>query len=215
MSSQNIDEEWSRLEQEIYNCTKCRLHLNRRKAVPGEGNRKTLVVFIGEAPGEKEDEKGRPFVGAAGKLLTELIESIGYKRSDFYITNVVKCRPPNNRDPEEDEIAACLPYLLRQLELIKPRVIIALGRHAGRIIFQLAGLKWTSMSVNHGRIYNAKILGFEVKIIPTYHPASALYKPPLRSVLEEDFKNTIKPVIDEEITGKQKPRRKTLFDYMK
>ena len=209
-----MEEEWKRLELEILNCSKCRLSNSRTRAVPGEGDKKALVMFIGEAPGEKEDEQGRPFVGPAGKLLTELIESTGYKRSDAYITNVVKCRPPGNRDPEEDEIETCLPYLLKQIDLIKPKIIVTLGRHAGSTIFKLAGLKWTSMTGNHGRVYTGRIQGREVKIIPTYHPASALYKPPLRRVLEEDFKNTIKPTIDEEMGKKPQPRGKTLLDYI-
>lgn len=207
-----MENAWRILVEEITNCRKCKLHESRKKPVPGEGNVNSLVVFIGEAPGEKEDESGRPFVGPAGKLLTELIESIGYRREDFYITNIVKCRPPSNRDPEEDEINACLPYLLRQLELIKPKVIIALGRHAARLLFHLSGLKWINMTRNHGEIYYGKIRGLSVKIVPTYHPASALYNPQLKHVLEEDFKNAIKKAIDEELKPSTKPG-KTLFDY--
>lgn len=208
---------WDELEKEILNCRKCKLHANRRNAVPGEGNKNSPVVFIGEAPGEKEDEMGRPFVGAAGKLLTELIESIGYKREDFYITNVVKCRPPGNRDPEDDEIEACLPYLIKQLELLKPRVIVALGRHSGRILFRLAGLKWINMAAHHGKVHKVNLLGFETSIIPTYHPASALYKPPLRMDLEKDFKEVIKPAVDESLstTPGEVRRTRTLFDYVR
>lgn len=207
------ENEWVKLENEILNCTKCKLHTSRRRAVPGEGNRFSLVVFIGEAPGEKEDESGRPFVGPAGKLLTELIESIGFKRDDFYITNVVKCRPPSNRDPEDDEIDSCIPYLIKQLQLIRPRLIITLGRHAGKTLFKLAGLKWVSMTTNHGRAYSGKITNLEVKIIPTYHPASALYNPSMRRTLEEDFKNSIKPAIEEVISRVTKRQYKTLFDF--
>ena len=190
--------------------------MNRRNAVPGEGDKNSPVVFIGEAPGEKEDEMGRPFVGAAGKLLTELIESMGYKREMFYITNVVKCRPPGNRDPEDDEIDACLPYLLRQLQLIKPKLIVTLGRHAARTIFRLGGLRWVSMSSQHGRVYPAKILSSSVRVIPTYHPASALYRPQLKGDLERDFREVIKPEIDA-IFGKQTPKSKprTLYDFIK
>ncbi|MGC8982143.1 MAG: type-4 uracil-DNA glycosylase [Desulfurococcaceae archaeon] len=210
--SLSIDEEWEKLEREIATCSKCRLHATRKNAVPGEGNRKSVVMFIGEAPGEREDEMGRPFVGAAGKLLTELIELMGYKREDFYITNVVKCRPPGNRDPEEDEISACLPYLIRQIQLLKPKVIVALGRHAARTIFNLAGLKWSSMTSQHGKVYSARLLGLDVKIVPTYHPASALYKPPLRKDLERDFVEVIKPTISEALSPS--PRKpKTLLDF--
>ncbi|MEM4717711.1 MAG: type-4 uracil-DNA glycosylase [Desulfurococcaceae archaeon] len=208
-----MNEEWKQLENEILNCRKCRLYISRQKPVSGEGNKNTIVVIIGEAPGEKEDESGRPFVGPAGRLLTELIESIGFKREDFYITNIVKCRPPGNRDPEEDEINTCLPYLLRQLKLIKPRIIVALGRHAARTLYQLSGLRWTSMNRNHGEVARGRINGLEFKIIPTYHPASALYNPSMRKVLEDDFKYTIKTVIEEEYKPKMK-HRKTLLDYM-
>ncbi len=203
---------WRALEEEISTCTKCRLSMYRKRAVPGEGNKSSIAVFIGEAPGEKEDEQGRPFVGPAGKLLTELIESIGYRREDFYITNVVKCRPPENRDPEDDEIEACLPHLKRQLELIRPKLIVCLGRHSARTIFKLAGLKWVSMTSQHGKVYSAKILNLDVRVIPTYHPAAALYNPQLRSVLEEDFKAAIKPTLAELLEGK--PSRKTLLDYV-
>lgn len=190
------------------------MHESRRRAVPGEGNRNSIAVFIGEAPGEKEDEQGRPFVGAAGKFLTELIESIGFRRQDFYITNIVKCRPPGNRDPLDDEIQTCLPYLLRQLGLLKPRIIIALGRHAGRVLFSLTGLKWISMTAHHGKVFNAKLLGLEIKIIPTYHPASALYNPSLKKIVEEDFKNTIKRTIEEELKPEsQRKQSRTLFDF--
>lgn len=210
----SIEEEWVKLERDVINCRKCRLHEFRRRPVPGEGDKKSIVMFIGEAPGEKEDEVGRPFVGPAGKLLTGLIESMGYNRERFYITNIVKCRPPNNRDPFDNEVESCLPFLIRQLKLMKPKIIVTLGRHAGRTLFSLAGLKWINMSVNHGKIYVAKLAGFEAKIIPTYHPASALYNPSLRKSLEEDFRNVIKRVIDEEFKPKEdKNRGRTLFDF--
>ena len=209
-----VEEEWLKLENERLNCRKCRLHESRRRAVPGEGNKNSIVVFIGEAPGEKEDELGRPFVGAAGKFLTELIELIGFKRQDFYITNIVKCRPPGNRDPLDDEIQTCLPYLIRQLELLKPRIIVALGRHAGRVLFSLTGLKWVSMTAHHGKVFSAKLMGFDVKIVPTYHPASALYNPSLRKNIEEDFKNVIKKTIEEEQKSKsERKQARTLLDF--
>lgn len=206
---------WVELEESILKCTKCRLHLTRNRAVPGEGRRDSRIVFIGEAPGEKEDIMGRPFVGAAGKLLTELIELIGYRREDFYITNIVKCRPPNNRDPEEDEIESCLPYLTKQLELIKPRAIIALGRHAARTLFKLAGLKWSSMNTAHGRVYAASLLGLNVDIVPEFHPASALYNPPIKNMLVEDFVKVVKPVIEKALSESHaRKQHKTLFDYV-
>lgn len=208
-------DEWRRLREEIETCNKCELHKYRKKAVPGDGDINSPVIFIGEAPGREEDETGKPFVGAAGKLLTQLIESMGYKRDEFYITNVVKCRPPNNRDPLDEEIESCLPYLLRQIKLIKPKAIITLGRHASRTLFSLAGLKWISMSSQHGKVYEAIIDGLDVKIIPTFHPASALYNPGLKKHLEMDFANVIKRTIEEIKMAKQGERRKSLFDFVK
>ena len=113
---------------EVRVCTRCRLHVGRTQAVPGEGNPDTEVVFVGEGPGFNEDQQGRPFVGAAGGLLVKLLGSIGWRREDVFITNVVKCRPPGNRDPEPDEIAACAPYLRRQLEVLDPALVVTLGR---------------------------------------------------------------------------------------
>jgi DNA polymerase len=115
---------------EVRACTRCRLHGTRTNAVPGEGEYETDVVFVGEGPGFNEDRLGRPFVGRAGDLLVKLLARLGWRRSEVFITNVVKCRPPDNRDPEPDEIAACLPYLRRQLELLDPALVVTLGRHS-------------------------------------------------------------------------------------
>ncbi len=205
--------EWEKLIEEIKHCRKCPLHKTRKNPVPGEGSIETKVMFVGEAPGAREDEEGRPFVGAAGKLLTELLESIGVKREQVYITNVVKCRPPGNRDPTEEEIAACLPYLIKQIKLLQPRVIIALGRHAARTLFKLAGLTWRNMTTMHGRVHEGVIDGVKVKIVATYHPAAALYYPKLRPVLESDFRDVIKQLItgSEETTRK---KQRSLLDYI-
>ena len=115
---------------EVRDCTRCRLHVGRTRSVPGEGNPDTEVVFVGEGPGFNEDRQGRPFVGRAGDLLVKLLGSIGWRREDVFITNIVKCRPPDNRDPEPDEIAACAPYLRRQLEVLDPALVVTLGRHS-------------------------------------------------------------------------------------
>ncbi|WFO76167.1 uracil-DNA glycosylase [Desulfurococcaceae archaeon MEX13E-LK6-19] len=205
--------EWEKLIEEIRQCRKCPLHKTRKNPVPGEGSIETKVMFVGEAPGAREDEEGRPFVGAAGKLLTELLESIGVKREQVYITNVIKCRPPGNRDPTEEEIAACLPYLIRQIKLLQPRVIIALGRHAAKTLFKLAGLTWKNMTAMHGRVHEGVIEGIKVKIVATYHPAAALYYPKLRPVLENDFRDVIKHLItsSKETTGK---KQRSLLDYI-
>ncbi|MGC9012239.1 type-4 uracil-DNA glycosylase [Thermogladius sp.] len=206
-----LEDSWEKLIREIASCTKCPLHLSRKNPVPGEGDVNSPVLIVGEAPGRTEDETGRPFVGAAGHFLTELLYSIGVDRSKVYITNVVKCRPPENRDPTDEEIAACSPYLVRQIKLIKPKAIIALGRHSARFLYQLAGLKWTSMTREHGKVRSVEILGLKVKLVATYHPASALYNPGLRDEIEKDFKGPIKQVV-EEAFGKQ---AEGLLKYMK
>lgn len=146
--------------------------------VMGHGNPKSEIVFVGEAPGQKEDEQGIPFVGQAGKLLEELLGTIGLKREDVYITNVVKFRPPENRDPTPEEKEACLPFLQMELSIIKPKVIVPLGRHALTQFF-------TKMSITdaHGK---AHTIG-EQTIFPIYHPAAALHNPGLRQALFDDF----------------------------
>jgi uracil-DNA glycosylase family 4 len=168
------------VSSEVLICRKCRLCETRKKAVPGEGSKSARVVFVGEAPGEQEDLQGRPFVGAAGKLLTELLQSINLRREDVYITNTVKCRPPNNRPPRKDESAACRPYLDRQLFLIIPKVICPMGNSAIHAFLDSS----ESVSALHG-------IPFEVQSItyfPMYHPAAALYTFSLRKVMEEDFR---------------------------
>ncbi len=203
--------EYNRIVEEIKSCTKCPLHKTRRNPVPGEGSIDAEVMFVGEAPGEREDATGRPFVGAAGKFLDQLLASVGLRREEVYITNILKCRPPGNRDPREDEIAACTPYLWRQIELIKPKVIIALGRHAARVLYAKAGLKWTNMSKKHGSVVEASINGHRVLLAVTYHPAAALYNPRLRSALQEDFKK-----IFEEVKASDKRRHgRSLLDYFR
>ena len=180
-------EEYERLVEEIKRCQKCPLHAYRRNPVPGEGPLDARVMLVGEAPGRREDEQGRPFVGMAGKLLTSILEKVGLPRRTVYITNVVKCRPPGNRDPKPEEIQACLPYLLRQIQLIKPRVIVALGRISGKTLYEQAGLRWRGISRERGVPRNAHIAGVEVVLLATYHPAAAIYNPRLRPLLEEDL----------------------------
>lgn len=169
---------------QVTSCTKCALHTGRTHAVPGEGSAHAEIMFIGEGPGRMEDEQGRPFVGPAGKLLTELLASIGIKREDVYITNVVKCRPPGNRDPEPEEITACFPYLISQINLIKPKLIIPLGRHAMTTF--LPGLK---ISAAHGKPYRRTVAGIGKYVFyPSYHPAASLHQPSLKQDLLADFK---------------------------
>lgn len=204
--------------QEIIKCTKCPLYKTRRNAVPGEGPCDAKLMFVGEAPGSREDELGRPFVGQAGKLLDTLLEMIGIGRSEVFITNIVKCRPPGNRDPTEEEIVACSPYLIDQIKVIQPRIIVALGRHAARFLFTNAGLRWGNMKAMHGKVYDGVIEGIKVKLVATYHPAAALYSPKLRPLLEKDFREVLKPLYDkvsrEEAKGVGVYRYRTILDFL-
>ena len=177
-----------KIEEEIKNCKKCPLHKMRKNPVPGEGGHRKRVMFVGEAPGRREDLLGRPFVGAAGKLLSQLLANAGIEEQEVYITNVVKCRPPENRDPELDEIQACTPYLDEQIRIISPIIIVTLGRHSANYIFSKAGWSFSSIEKVRGRVRVGKILGLNISVIPTYHPAAALYNPALKNKLEQDLK---------------------------
>ncbi len=168
-----------KIASEIATCTKCPLHLSREKAVPGEGPPDAEIMFIGEGPGFHENQSGRPFVGAAGKFLDELLASIGLRREDVFITNVVKCRPPGNRDPQPDEIAACREYLDRQIAVIDPKVIVTLGR------FSMA--RWFP-SARISRIHGQPRRAGRRLIVPMYHPAAALHQPKLRQTVLDDFR---------------------------
>jgi uracil-DNA glycosylase len=156
---------------EVRGCTRCRLHEGRTRAVPGEGNASTEVVFVGEGPGFNEDKQGRPFVGRAGDLLVKLLAHVGWRRDDVFITNIVKCRPPENRDPEADEIAACAPYLTRQLEVLDPAVVVTLGR------FSMARfMPGVRISQAHGTVRPADPAtgARDALVLAMYHPAAAL-----------------------------------------
>lgn len=208
----NAEQILAQVAEEINACTKCPLHLARRKAVPGEGPANAEIMFIGEAPGFHENVQGRPFVGAAGKFLEELLAGIGMKREDVYITNVVKCRPPGNRDPEPEELAACAPYLDRQIQAIRPKVIVTLGR------FSMAKfVPNAKISQIHGQPF--KVRG--QLIVPMYHPAAALHQPSLRKVVEADFAHLPELIrraeeipeteIQEEASTKEQPKQLSLF----
>lgn len=168
-------------------CIKCDLWKGRKKAVPGVGNPESRVLFLGEAPGQSEDLKGEPFVGAAGKFLDTLLSETGLSRADIFITNVVKCRPPRNRDPRPDEIETCTPYLNRQIGLIQPRFIVTLGNHSTAYILSKARLPFRSITQARGKVYETSILGLKVAVFPTFHPAAALYSARYKKQLEEDF----------------------------
>ena len=167
------------LDEAIHSCTLCPLHQGRTQSVPGEGPLGADIMFIGEGPGFHEDRQGRPFVGAAGKFLEELLASIGMTREQVYIANVVKCRPPGNRDPSPNELSACEPYLERQIQLIKPKVIVTLGRFSMYRYFPGA-----SISKIHGQ---PKRVG-NLLVVPMFHPAAALHQPKWRPLVEADFK---------------------------
>lgn len=163
---------------EVAVCEDCKLHLSRKNAVPGEGPPDADLMFIGEGPGFHENEQGRPFVGAAGRFLEELLAGIGMRRDQVFICNVVKCRPPGNRDPEQQEIEACARYLERQIEAVDPKVIITLGRFSMARYFPNARI-----SRIHGQ--PAEMEGR--LIVPMYHPAAALHQPSLRETVQADF----------------------------
>jgi uracil-DNA glycosylase family 4 len=174
---------------EVKICQKCELARARTNAVPGDGNPNARIMFIGEGPGWHEDQQGKPFVGAAGKFLNELLSLAGLKREDVFITNVVKCRPPGNRDPMPDEIAACAPYLDRQIAAINPDVVVTLGR------FSMS--RWfpgERISRIHGQPKKAD----GRLIVPMYHPAAALHQSALRGAIEEDFAKLPKVLLEAE-----------------
>jgi DNA polymerase len=175
--------ELAALAAEASGCTRCRLAQGRTQVVFGVGNPHADLVFVGEAPGFHEDQQGFPFVGQAGKLLDQLLEGIGLTRQGVYIANVLKCRPPGNRDPMPDEIEACESYLFRQIGLIRPRVVATLGNFATKL---LSG-KQHGITRVHGQPQPVQIGGLAVVLYPLYHPAAALYTPAMLRTLEEDF----------------------------
>jgi len=185
--------DWESLEDvynEVLNCKKCALHKNRTNVVFGSGNDKAVVIFIGEAPGYYEDLKGKPFVGAAGKLLTKLLKSVDLSREQVYIANVIKCRPPNNRNPLSGEIDICKKYLYAQIDFINPQIICTLGNLATKLILK----KNVGITSVRGKLFR---VGGRL-VLPIYHPAAALYTPSYLPSLEKDFV-TMKKVLDKQI----------------
>ena len=198
-------DEMNALAAEISACKDCMLHLTRDKAVPGEGNVRTKILFIGEGPGANENATGRPFVGQAGNFLNQLLTIAQVKRQEVFITNVVKCRPPSNRDPLPEELSACGKFLNRQIALINPLVIVTLGRYSMARYFPLQRI---SAIHGQGQWVNDRL------IIPMFHPAAALHQPSLRAAIEHDFslipgylqqaKERIEPKPVEEIRTEEK-----------
>jgi uracil-DNA glycosylase len=202
--------ELQQLDAVIRQCPLCDLSTTRTKAVPGDGPADAELMFVGEGPGFHEDRQGRPFVGAAGQFLDQMLASIGLERRQVFVTNVVKCRPPNNRDPQPAEIAACAPYLDKQMALINPLVIVTLGRHSMARYFP--GEK---ISAIHG---TARLVDGRT-VVALYHPAAALHQQSLRATLEEDFRK-LPRFIDEAKTrsgqkeqpgGENPPQQLSLF----
>ena len=183
-----VEKEINQLTQDVTICKKCELWKTRKNPVVGNGALDSCVMFIGEAPGYHEDMQGVPFVGRAGKVFDELLQSIELKREEVYVCNILKCRPPDNRNPFDSEIKACTPYLDRQITTIKPKVIGTLGNFATSYILKKFGLEVEKIGKIHGKTFHIKNLLFDAKIIPVYHPAAATYNPNMKSILMDDFK---------------------------
>lgn len=172
------------LRKRVLECKRCPLYKSRTNLVFGEGDPNADLMFIGEAPGQEEDLQGRPFVGRAGMLLSRIIKAMGLRREEVYIANILKDRPPNNRNPKEDEIKACIGYLLEQIEIIRPRVICALGSFAAKELLK----EERSISQIRGKFYNFK----DIKLMPTYHPAYLLRNPQDKRLVWEDMKKIMR-----------------------
>ena len=172
--------DWAALEEAVRSCTRCALHNTRTQTVFGVGNRKAHWLFVGEAPGADEDRQGEPFVGAAGKLLNAMLAALGLKREQVYIANVLKCRPPNNRDPQAGEVEQCEPYLIRQIELIQPKLIVALGRHAAHSLLK------TDLAL--ARLRGQRLSYQNIPLVVTYHPAYLLRTPSDKRKAWEDLR---------------------------
>ncbi len=191
----------SELYEEIRNCTKCEIAKYRTKAVPGEGAEDADIMFIGEAPGWHEDQQGRPFVGPAGQFLDQLLASIGLKREEVYITNVIKTRPTANRDPLPHEIQNCRPYLERQIEIIKPKIIVTLGRYSMAMFFPGKSIS---------KIHGTAIKKNNIIYYAMYHPAAALHQQSLRRIIEEDMRKIPALLAEVEKVKEEKPEPRQL-----
>jgi uracil-DNA glycosylase len=179
--SKNAIEALAAIRADIGDCTRCKLHtLGRTQIVFGVGNPEADLMLVGEAPGADEDEQGVPFVGRAGQLLTKIIEAINLRREDVYIANIIKCRPPQNRNPESDEVTSCEPFLFRQIDVIKPKVVVALGKYAAQTLLQTE----TAISRLRGQVFDYR----GAKLIPTFHPAYLLRNPSSKREVWEDMK---------------------------
>lgn len=196
----NLDD----LSKLISNCQRCELYKIKTNDVPGSGNPHAKIMFIGEAPGKEEDLRGEPFVGAAGKFLSQMIENIGLQREDVFIANTLKHRPPQNRDPKPEEIQACWPFLAKQINLVDPLLIVFLGRHALQIFFPNLAI-----SKVHGKAFSKIFDGKKRIFLALYHPAAAFYNSGMKTILEEDFKKI--PSLLAKIESEEIPTQEKLF----
>ncbi len=183
------DKKLEKIKDEVLVCQKCTLYKDRIYPVIGEGNHRAKIMFVGEAPGLNESKTGRPFCGASGKILNELLDSVNLKREDVYISNLLKDRPPKNRDPKIEEINACFGYLERQIKIINPKVICTLGRYSMQFLMQQFGLEKEIQPIGriHGQVFQSKQLFKGLEIVSLYHPAVAVYNANMKSVLIKDF----------------------------
>lgn len=173
------------IEEEIRHCRKCPLWKGRTHAVPGEGSASASLMLVGEAPGKREDELGRPFVGRAGQLLREVLKRVSLTQEDVYITNVVKCRPPGNRNPSAEEIKKCMPYLHRQMDELTPRIIVTLGNVATSSLLPVFGFTPKTIGALHGTLLESSL--HQIIIVPTFHPAACIYNPALTQDFVRDW----------------------------
>ena len=188
-------QELEKIKKTVINCKQCDLYRTRTNSVFSSGNNDSEIFLIGEAPGRTEDKQGLPFVGRAGKILDDLLDSINIDRNNVYISNILKCRPPKNRNPKKNEIKICSKYLNDQLDIVNPKIIIPLGNYASMFILEKFGLKVDKISSIHGKIFPYKSKYGENKIIPMYHPAAVIYNPNMKETVFKDFKN-IKNVLE-------------------
>ena len=182
------ESEMNSLSLEIKNCKKCSLWETRNKPLVGDGSINAEILFVGESPGYNEDKLGKAFVGESGKVLDQLLDIVNLKRSEIYITNVLKCHPPKNHSPNKQELESCIHYLHSQIEIIKPKIIITLGKYASQEVFSSFKLDFSKISEVHGKIFEVKTDDRTIKIIPLYHPAVACYHSEMFGILEGDFK---------------------------
>ena len=182
------EKEIEKIKETVDKCKKCNLHKTRTKPVFGNGSVNASIFFIGEAPGRSEDLQGIPFVGRAGMLFDELLMSVGLSREEIFISNILKCRPPKNRNPQANEINKCKEFLKKQIKIINPKIIVTLGNFASSFIFEIYNLDKNKISNNHGQVFEVVNNKNKIKIIPLFHSAVAIYNPNKKIILLDDFK---------------------------